>query len=223
MIYAIDDDCSITDMLKMLFKNENIKIFNSGSLFIECMNNINKKHPSVLIIDLKMPNISGEDIFYNYRNLDFFYYMPIIFLTANNDIYKVKKLIKDNAFDYILKSLNYLEFKNNIITSTASAIKESENILTKYIHPIDSLTYMEKLVLSKILENKSTDEITSSISKERSKKVSFDTIQKHRSNISKKIGFSQKEIKDIECKALKDNFKLNIKDYVKCQLDQKLP
>jgi len=110
VIVAIDDEVEFTDMIKDYFelRGYDISIANKG---VEGIDLIKNKKPEILILDLKMPGISGDEVLALARNVH--PKAKAIFVTAYDDGGKTKaRLISEGAhacLDKPIPSLKMLE------------------------------------------------------------------------------------------------------------------
>lgn len=111
-IVAIDDEVEFIDMLKNYFepRGYDLAVAVRGTKGIEL---VKERKPDVVLMDLKMPGIDGDEVFALLKSMD-----PspkIIFITAYDDGGKTKaRLIKMGAYaclDKPLSSLRDLEEK----------------------------------------------------------------------------------------------------------------
>ncbi len=110
MIVAIDDEVEFINMLKDYFepRGYDIKVALRGARGIEL---VKERRPDVVLMDLKMPGIDGDEVLKLLKSLD-----PspkVIFVTAYDDGGKTKaRLLKMGAcgyFDKPIASLKELE------------------------------------------------------------------------------------------------------------------
>jgi two-component system response regulator (stage 0 sporulation protein F) len=113
-IVAIDDEVEFIDMLQSYFglRGYEIDVAFRGAMGIEI---VKTKKPDVVLMDLKMPGIDGDEVLTLLKSMD-----PspkVIFITAYDDGGKTKaRLLKMGAFaclDKPISSLRDLEAKVN--------------------------------------------------------------------------------------------------------------
>jgi two-component system, LytTR family, response regulator len=106
----IDDEKAGIETLKILSSRnqEQIKIIASTLRPEEGINLIEDYKPDVVFLDISMPTMSGFELLAQLQ----FRAFKLIFTTAHRD-YAISA-IKNNAFDYLLKPIDALEFKNCI-------------------------------------------------------------------------------------------------------------
>lgn len=104
-IFVIDDEASITDAVQYGLEVEGfvVKVFHTGRAALTALA---QQSPSLLILDVGLPDGSGFDFFRQYRT---FCSAPVIFLTARND--EIDRIVglEMGADDYIGKPFSVRE------------------------------------------------------------------------------------------------------------------
>lgn len=105
-ILVCDDDETICYLLKeqLVEKNFSIDMVYDGKFAVE---HIKKKNYDLLLLDLKMPIMQGEDVLKFVK--EYFPSMQVIILTADSEIRKAIDCIKLGAYDFITKPYNFEE------------------------------------------------------------------------------------------------------------------
>jgi len=106
-IVAVDDEKEFIEMLKEYFSLRGYEI-DVASKAVDGIKLINDKKPDVVILDLKMPGISGDEVLklVKSKKPD----TKIIFITAYDDGGKTKKrLLESGAYACLDKPLNSLK------------------------------------------------------------------------------------------------------------------
>lgn len=99
-ILVIDDEKNIRIIIKRLLSDE-------GFTTLEACNGeegvrlFRKELPDVVLLDNKMPGISGFETFEKIKEID--PNTPVIFLTAYGDVSEAVKAIKNGAYDFVTK------------------------------------------------------------------------------------------------------------------------
>lgn len=106
-IFVLEDDESIQNQLKFLFKNEDVVVASNIS---EASKSINLEF-NIFLIDLNLPDGNGIDFV---SNLSDEYREKVVFLTGTNDSETIIKGINLGAQDYITKPFNPQELKARI-------------------------------------------------------------------------------------------------------------
>lgn len=98
-ILVIDDDVAITELMSMLLKTHGFDVItaNSGS---EGISLAREKNPSVVLLDLMMPDVDGWQVSKAIRT---FSNVPILILSAINDPRMVASVLDAGADDFLVK------------------------------------------------------------------------------------------------------------------------
>jgi len=100
MVFVIDDDESIREALKSLIRSVGLSVetFASAQDFLESSR---PDVPSCLILDVRMPGLSGLDL---QRDLaEAHIHIPIIFITGHGDIPMSVRAMKAGAVEFLTK------------------------------------------------------------------------------------------------------------------------
>ena len=101
-ILVIDDDVAITELMSMLLKTHGFDVLttNSGA---EGVDLVKKNAPSVVILDLMMPEMDGWQVCTAIRA---FSNIPILILSAINDPSIVASALDTGADDFLVKPVS---------------------------------------------------------------------------------------------------------------------
>lgn len=112
-IVAIDDEVDFVDMLKDYFELRGYEI-NIASKGVQGIELINNKKPDVVILDLKMPGISGDEVLKLLKSTQ--PKAKVIFVSAFDDAGKTKaRMLNTGAYAYLDKPLNSLKELEDVI------------------------------------------------------------------------------------------------------------
>lgn len=120
-IAVIDDDESIGNMLEELLHYEGYSVLRAYS-GTEAILLLSQKHPDLILLDLMLPGISGEEVLKHISEI------PVIVLSAKFDIDSKVKVLLGGAVDYITKPFDTNELLARItahLRNTASYVKKS--------------------------------------------------------------------------------------------------
>lgn len=100
VVFVIDDDPSLREALKSLFQSVGLRVelFGSASEF---MQSALPDAPSCLVLDIRLPRLSGLDFQAELVNSNI--EMPIIFITGHGDIPMSVRAMKAGAVDFLTK------------------------------------------------------------------------------------------------------------------------
>ena len=111
----IIDDCKVTSSLfeKILSTKYEVIIFNSATLARERLFS-KKELPELILLDINMPELSGLDLCKEIKRDQQLMYVPIIFVSGNEQVSDIINGIKAGASDYIVKPIQIEIFKIRI-------------------------------------------------------------------------------------------------------------
>ncbi|WBW98317.1 response regulator transcription factor [Oceanirhabdus sp. W0125-5] len=128
-ILICDDDINILDVLSSYFEKENFEVYTANNgrdgliIFME-------NRPSIVILDLMMPGMSGEELCGKIRGISD---TPIIMLTAKIEEDNILEGFELGADDYVTKPFS----PRQVVARVKAILKrtkknESDNILLSY-------------------------------------------------------------------------------------------
>jgi two-component system response regulator FixJ len=180
VIYLVDDELLMRESLTLLIQStgQMVRSFESAEDFL---NSYDPEQPGCLLLDVKMPLMSGHDLQNELLNRDIS--IPIIFISGHSDIADSAKAFRAGAVDFMKKPFDIevlLERINEAINKNIAFRAElaKKHQIQKLI---DLLTAREKEVLDlivKIHSNKKTAKILN---------ISHRTVDIHRASIMKKM------------------------------------
>lgn len=112
-ILAIDDEPSVLLIIQHYFKEKFlVEVFNKPAEAISWMQEGNI--PDMIICDLNMPEISGEEFVVFLRSSGFFSSIPVIMLSATESSEKKILILNAGADDFMVKPFNPKELEARI-------------------------------------------------------------------------------------------------------------
>lgn len=110
-ILVLDDDESIRKTIVNYLKKQNY-ILLSADNGLEGIEIFKKESPDLIITDIRMPGASGFEVLQNVREND--PHVPVIIMTAFDDMHNTVKAMQQGAFDYLEKPLEIENLKHTI-------------------------------------------------------------------------------------------------------------
>ncbi len=104
-ILVVDDENSVRDLIQLILKREKYEVITAcdGKSALVCAKN---QKPDLIVLDLMLPDISGYDVCKEiYNSLK----IPIIMLTAKNEVIDKVLGLEFGADDYITKPFESME------------------------------------------------------------------------------------------------------------------
>jgi len=125
IILVDDDQINSKIFSKRLFKRGyDISVFNSGAECLAYFKDFDKGRDVVLILDLVMPEIDGNQVLAKLREDYSPMELPVIIMSAKEDVEQVVECLSNGASDFIAKPAN--------IDIAIARIKTQEEMLSYY-------------------------------------------------------------------------------------------
>ena len=180
IVLVIDDDVAIRESLASLFQSVGlrVKVFGSAPEFLESSL---PNAPSCLVLDIRLPGISGLDFQLDLANAGV--HIPIIFMTGHGDIPMSVQAMKAGAVDFLTKPLRQQEMIHAVTRALAADEKRraAEKTVSELRSLYESLTPREREVLRLVSAGMMNKLIAAELG------VSEITVKVHRSNIMRKM------------------------------------
>jgi len=132
-ILLLDDLALMGSFYKTLLEDKHVEVL-AISKADSIMTELESFHPDVFLLDMHMPNISGLEVARLLRQQAKYDYVPIIFLTSDDNIKTKLEVLECGADDVISKSTP----PNIIVQQVDSRIQRGQEI--RYLASRDSLT-----------------------------------------------------------------------------------
>lgn len=180
-VYLVDDDRSMRDAISSLVRSVGLDVvtFASASEFLD---HVRSKASACLILDVRMPRMSGIDLQHALKGkgVD----IPIIFITGHGDIPMAVRAIKSGALEFLAKPFRddeLLEAINKAL-SLDQEVQENKAELDKIWKKYEGLTDREKEIFPLIAQGLLNKQIAGHLG------VAEVTIKVHRHNVTRKMG-----------------------------------
>ena len=193
-VMLVDDQNLVRKGVRSLLElSEEIEVIAEAVDGSEAIRTIPENQPDVVLLDMRMPGLSGLDVLKELSKADKL--PPTIILTTFDDHELVLAGIKAGAKGYLLKDVSLAELVNAVKTVagggtvvkpavTQRLLKGLENLQTEFssLDQPDPLTERETEVLRLMAGGYSNKEIANSLG------VAEGTVKNHVSNILSKMG-----------------------------------
>ena len=196
-VVLADDHVFVRDGIKSLLENEaNIKVVGEATDGLEALKIVETEQPDLLILDIRMPNLTGIEVVEKLRNQNNF--VKIVMLSMHESEEYVLKSIKAGADGYLLKGSSKEEFLKAVHTVANGGKYFSGDISSILIGQLNNpgtasaeskqsldedmmITKREKEILKLLLSGKGNKEIAEALD------ISKRTAEVHRFNLMKKL------------------------------------
>jgi len=187
-IIIADDHPLLLKGLNDFLVERNYNIIGSANDGREAYNLIAKTKPDIAILDIQMPYLSGLEIAQQCKTNSIDTKIVLITLHKEKELYQQAQDL--NIFGYILKEFALEEIEHCIKTVSSGNYFFSPKIKSLIGYnandksALSTLTPSERKILKLIANDKTNKEIASFLF------ISYRTVEKHRSNIIKKLGIT---------------------------------
>ncbi|KIO54562.1 response regulator transcription factor [Flavobacterium hibernum] len=165
-ITIIEDDVEIGNTLSEILQlnNFDVKYFKDST---EGLQNLKKNIPDIIICDMVMPVLNGEELFFKIRRNTKFHIIPFIMITANIDDDLKFKQLKNGVTDFIIKpfktqeliyKINNLIFLKNNIEKKFTPDPFSK--ITIKLSEKDFITSLNEILIQKIKSHIDMNELS---------------------------------------------------------------
>jgi len=103
-ILVVDDEAPVREVLAEYFATEGYAVESAGS-GLEALTVIRGGRADLVLLDVRMPGLDGVQVLRRIRELN--EHVPVIMVTANEDVGLAKETLKLGAFDYVAKPFDF--------------------------------------------------------------------------------------------------------------------
>jgi len=183
MLHIVDDEEVMRDSLSWLAKSRGIEAnaYENGKVFLAALDGGAEFDPDgeCLLLDIRMPGISGLALFDTLTARGVTQRMPVIFLTGHGDVPMAVDTLKRGAFDFFEKPFNDNKLMDRV--QEALAASREASAVSAVRSRLSMLSAREKEVLDLILEGNMNKVIADKLG------ISMRTVEVHRAHIFDKM------------------------------------
>ncbi len=110
-LLIFDDDKSILEVISIIFEENGYKVEISETSH-DIIQKVTEFQPDVILMDNWIPNIGGVEATKLLKNNEDFKHIPVIYVTANNDIEMLAE--KAKADDFVAKPFNLEDLEEKV-------------------------------------------------------------------------------------------------------------
>jgi len=181
IVFVIDDDSAIRKALASLIRSVGVQVelFASAQEFLQAKRT---RVPSCLILDVRLPGISGLDF---QRTLaDANDPIPLIFITGHGDIQMSVRAMKAGAVEFLQKPFRDQDLLDaiHLALERDAARRNQEKEIAKMRERFEWLTPREREVLPLVVSGLLNKQIAAELG------TSETTVKVHRSQLMRKMG-----------------------------------
>jgi FixJ family two-component response regulator len=180
IVFVVDDDESMREALRSLFRSVRLKVETFGSAADFLRSNL----PDVagcLVLDVRLPGVSGLDFQAELANANI--HIPIIFMTGHGDIPMSVQAMKAGAVDFLTKPFR----DQDMLHAVAAALerdrtrRKDEQQLSKLREHFKGLTEREREVMGLVTAGLMNKQIAGELG------LSEITVKIHRGHVMRKM------------------------------------
>lgn len=179
-IYVVDDDPSVSEAVRNLLESVGFQahVFESTEEFMKAER---PNMPSCLLLDVRLPGVSGLDFQDMLAKSGI--RIPIVFITAHGDVPMTTRAMKAGAVDFLMKPFQ----KNELLSSIRQALerdraaREEEAGISKLLGRFERLTKREREVMELVVSGLINKEVAAKLD------LSEITVKVHRGNVMDKM------------------------------------
>ena len=149
VVFVIDDDASLRESLMSLLGSVGLRTeaFGSGAEFLRCKL---PDVPSCLILDIRLPGLSGLDFQAELARASI--KIPIIFITGHGDIPMTVRAMKSGAVEFLTKPFRDQELLDAVQVGLERdrSRRESESVLADMRTRLAALTPREREIMAMV-------------------------------------------------------------------------
>jgi len=180
VVFVVDDDLSIRDAVRSLLKSVGLRSESFGSTE-EFMAAARPGAPSCLVLDVRLPGMSGLDFQAELTKRGV--RIPIIFITAHGDIPMTSRAMKAGAIEFLPKPFQKKELLDAIHQALERdrTSREEEAGLAKLRACYETLTEREREVMELVVTGLMNKEVAAQLG------VTEITVKVHRGHAMQKM------------------------------------
>ncbi|MGV3571553.1 MAG: response regulator transcription factor [Ramlibacter sp.] len=185
-VFIVDDDAGVRDALAWLLRSRRLlsETFASAEDFDALLEGgFRPAQASCLLLDVRMPGMSGLALFDQLLQRGLVQAMPVIFLTGHADVPTAVDMVKRGAFDFCEKPFS----DNALVDRVEEALRQSQQVLDAQRERgqlqtrLDELTERERDVMRLVARGLPNKLIADQLA------ISVRTVEVHRARVFDKM------------------------------------
>jgi len=180
IVFVVDDEPSVRRAIKRLIESEGLRVelFGSAQEFLQ---GSRPDAPSCLVLDIKLPGISGLD--FQRQLADCGIRIPIIFITGHGDIPMTVRAMKAGAVEFLTKPFRDRDLEDAIQLALERdrTRRHDESEIAVLKERFDSLTPRETEIFRLVVTGRPNKQIAAELG------TSEITIKVHRASVMRKM------------------------------------
>lgn len=110
-LLLVDDEPAVRDLLHEYFAGQGYTVSTAdGETALAA---VRAQRPDLVMLDVRMPGLDGVEVLRRLRRHDTT--LPVVMLTANEDVELARELLGMGAFDYVAKPFDFAHLEQVVI------------------------------------------------------------------------------------------------------------
>ncbi|MDB5538963.1 MAG: DNA-binding response regulator [Devosia sp.] len=181
MVVVVEDDTSLREALERLFRTIGLRTLAFGSA-AELLENKLPDTPGCLVLDVRLPGLSGLDIQGELAKADI--HTPIIFMTGHGDIPMSVRAMKAGAVDFLTKPFRDQDMLDAVVAAIErDRARRKEDIEVADLRTLfETLTAREREIMALVTTGLMNKQVAAEVG------LSEITVKIHRGKVMRKMG-----------------------------------
>jgi RNA polymerase sigma factor (sigma-70 family) len=179
-VFVVDDDEEVRNALQLLFESVGLPVICYASA-LDYLENFDEKLPGCLVVDIRMPGMSGLDMQEKLAEKPL--HPPVIIITGHGDVPMAVRAVQSGAVNFIEKPFRdqiLLDSVHRAIEMDAERRGEASR-QSEIIDHLNQLTPREREVLDLVIGGMRNKNISEQLG------ITLSTVEAHRSRVMEKM------------------------------------
>jgi two-component system, OmpR family, response regulator MprA len=110
-LLIVDDEIPVLEVLSEYFVSQGYVVDTASSGEV-ALSAVRRRRPDLVLLDMRMPGIDGVETLRRLRALDAT--LPVIMVTANEDVALARETLQIGAFDYVAKPFDFAYLERTV-------------------------------------------------------------------------------------------------------------
>jgi two-component system, LuxR family, response regulator DctR len=186
LIFIVDDDASVREALAWLLRSRRLvseQYASAEDFELRLAEGPLADQPHCLLLDVRMPGMSGLALFDRLAERGLLEVMPVIFLTGHADVPTAVDAVKRGAFDFCEKPFSDNALVDRIEHALGASLRavEAQRARRLLMRRVEELTERERDVMRRVVEGLPNKLIADQLS------ISVRTVEVHRARVFEKM------------------------------------